>query len=414
MQEMKNQTIKWILVVGARPNFMKIAPLMRAISAHNHKSRTKIQPLLVHTGQHYDLNMSDSFFKDLNLPKPDIYLKVGSGTHGEQTGKILIEFEKILFKEEPDCVIVVGDVNSTLACTLAAVKLHMSVAHVEAGLRSFDRRMPEEINRIVTDTLSDYLFTPSQDADENLAREGIPQEKIFLVGDIMVDSLLLNVEEAKKTNILNQLGLRQKSFNDACLLTNDYCLLTLHRPSNVDQKESFTRIVEGLLAVSSRIPVLFPVHPRTRKQIKKFGIESSFELHPSPHLESEDYYNGNCLKTKIHCFEPFGYLEFLNLMAHAKVVLTDSGGIQEETTVLGIPCITLRDTTERPITLTQGTNVLAKNEPEKIISEAAKILEGKTYKGTFPPFWDGHTAERIVRILVTKSAKGISRKKGIL
>ena len=308
-------------------------------------------------------------------------------------------------------MIVVGDVNSTLACSLAAVKLHMSVAHVEAGLRSCDRRMPEEINRIVTDTLSDYLFTPSQDADENLVREGIPQEKIFLVGDIMVDSLLFNLEEAKKTKILKQLGLRQKSFNNASLLTNDYCLLTLHRPSNVDQKKSFTRIVEGLLSVSSRIPVLFPAHPRTRKQIRKFGMESSFELHSSPQLESEDYYNGNCLKTKIHCFEPFGYLEFLNLMAHAKVVLTDSGGIQEETTVLGIPCITLRDTTERPITLTQGTNVLVKNEPEKIISEAAKILEGKTYNGTFPPFWDGHTAERIVRILVTKSAKGMSRKK---
>ena len=378
---------------------MKIAPLMRAIQAHNDKSDTKISPFLVHTGQHYDVNMSDSFFKDLSLPKPDVYLGVGSGTHGEQTGKILIEFEKALFKEQPDLVIVVGDVNSTLACTLAAVKLHIPVVHVEAGLRSFDRRMPEEINRIITDKLSDYLFTPSPEADENLAREGIPQGKIFLVGNIMVDSLLFNLEQAKKTKILEQLNLIQNYYNNPHLQKTDYCLLTLHRPRNVDRKESLTRIVQALLTISSRMPVLFPIHPRTRKQVKKFRIESCFEFHSSPHLDSEDYYNGNCLKAKIHCFEPFGYLEFLNLMAHAKVVLTDSGGIQEETTVLGIPCITLRDTTERPITLTQGTNVLVKNDPQKISRIVAEILEGKAGKGICPPFWDGHTAERIVKIL---------------
>lgn len=393
------------MAAGARPNFMKIAPLMRAIQAHNGKNNTKISPFLVHTGQHYDLNMSDSFFKDLSLPKPDVYLGVGSGTHGVQTGKILIEFEKVLFKERPTLVIVVGDVNSTLACTLAAVKLCIPVAHVEAGLRSFDRTMPEEINRVVTDSLSDYLFTTSPEADENLLREGIPKEKVFPVGNIMIDSLLFNLEEAKRTDILEQLALRPKSLEYSCVQTTNYCLLTLHRPRNVDRKESLTRIVRGLLTISSRLPVLFPIHPRTLKQVKKFGMESSFEIHPSPHLESGDYYNGNCLKSKIHCFEPFGYLEFLNLMSHAKVVLTDSGGIQEETTFLGIPCITLRDTTERPITLIQGTNVLAMNDPKEIVIKVTKILEGKTNKGTCPPFWDGHTAERIVKILVKKVRK---------
>jgi len=403
---MRDQTIKWILVGGARPNFMKIAPLIRAIRAHNNQNRTKISPFLVHTGQHYDANMSDSFFKDLNLPKPDIYLGVGSGTHAEQTGKVLIEFEKILFKEQPDLVIVVGDVNSTLACALAAVKLHIPVAHVEAGLRSFDRRMPEEINRILTDAVSDYLFTPSPEADKNLLREGIPKEKIFPVGDIMVDSLLFSLKEAKKTNILEQLALRQKSPKEPSLRpTTEYCLLTLHRPSNVDQKKSLTRIVQGLLTVSASLPLLFPVHPRTRKQIKKFGMEPFFEFHTSPHLDSGDYYNGSFLKAKVHCFDPFGYLEFLNLMAHAKVVLTDSGGIQEETTVLGIPCITLRDTTERPITLTQGTNVLVADDPQKIVREVARVLDGNVRKVACPPSWDGHTAERIVQILVTKSTK---------
>ena len=397
-------------MAGVRPNFMKIAPLMRAIHVHNDKNRIKIQPFLVHTGQHYDLNMSDSFFKELNLPKPGVYLGVGSGTHGEQTGKILIEFEKVLFKERPDLVIVVGDVNSTVAGTLASVKLRIPVAHVEAGLRSFDRRMPEEINRIVTDSLSDYLFTTSPEADENLMREGILKEKVFPVGNIMIDSLLFNLEEAKKTDILDRLALRRKSLDESSIPETEYCLLTLHRPANVDQKESLNRIVKGLLTISSKLPVIFPIHPRTLKQVIKFGMESSFEIHPSPHLDSGDYYNGNYLKAKIHCFEPFSYLEFLNLMANAKVVLTDSGGIQEETTVLGVPCITLRDTTERPITLTQGTNVLARNDAKKIVREVEKVLEGKKRKATCPSFWDGHTAERIVRILSKKKMEGLIEK----
>ena len=399
---------KWILVVGARPNFMKVAPLIRAIDKRNSScpsSLITIHYVLVHTGQHYDANMSDAFFRDLRLPNPDLHLGVGSGNHGEQTGRVLIEFERVLLKEQPDLVIVVGDVNSTLACTLAAVKLQIPVAHVEAGLRSFDRKMPEEINRLLTDAISDYLFTPSPEGDENLAKEGIPQEKIFLVGDIMVDSLLFHLDQAKQTNILVRLGLKP---SNTYALTSDlrlppsvvpYALMTLHRPANVDDMQSLDRIIRGLLEVSAHFPILFPVHPRTAKQVKAFGMEGSFQFHSSPDIKPEDYFEGGSLKRKIHCFEPLGYLDFLNLMAHAKVVLTDSGGIQEETTVLNIPCITLRDTTERPITLTEGTNVLVHNDPEKIVAEANKVLEGRRRVGQCPSLWDGHTAERIVGIL---------------
>jgi UDP-N-acetylglucosamine 2-epimerase (non-hydrolysing) len=422
-------TKKWILVVGARPNFMKVAPLIRAIDKHNnacHSSLVTIHYSLIHTGQHYDFNMSDAFFRDLRLPNPDLHLGVGSGNHGEQTGKVLIEFEKVLLKEQPDLVIVVGDVNSTLACALAAVKLHIPLAHVEAGLRSFDRKMPEEINRLLTDAVSDYLFTPSPEGDENLAKEGIPPEKIFLVGDIMVDSLLFHLDQAKKTNILVRLGLKPMSSlrggvpsgteSDLCGLPasgvvypplagadlrplTSYALMTLHRPANVDDKLALERIIRGLLVVSAHFPILFPVHPRTAKQVKAFGMESSFQFHSSPDIKPEDYFEGGSLKRKIHCFDPLGYLDFLNLMAHAKVVLTDSGGIQEETTVLNIPCITLRDTTERPITLTEGTNVLVHNDPEKIVAEGKKALGGQRRVSQCPSLWDGHTAERIVAVL---------------
>jgi UDP-N-acetylglucosamine 2-epimerase (non-hydrolysing) len=358
--------------------------------------------------------MSDAFFRDLRLPNPDLHLGVGSGNHGEQTGRVLIEFEKVLLKEQPDLVIVVGDVNSTLACALAAVKLHIPVAHVEAGLRSFDRKMPEEINRLLTDAISDYLFTPSPEGDENLAKEGIPPERIFLVGDIMVDSLLFHLDQAKKTNILARLGLitttadgRRQTADyrppSSVLSTQSsplsYALMTLHRPANVDDKNALERIVRGLLEVSAHFPILFPVHPRTAKQIKAFGMESSFQFHSSPDIKPEDYFEGGILKRKIHCFDPLGYLDFLNLMSHAKVVLTDSGGIQEETTVLNIPCITLRDTTERPITLTEGTNVLVHNDPEKIVAEVRKVLDGQRRESRCPSLWDGHTAERIVAIL---------------
>jgi UDP-N-acetylglucosamine 2-epimerase (non-hydrolysing) len=394
---------------------MKVAPLVRAINKRNFSDRSSpgaIHYVLVHTGQHYDANMSDAFFRDLKLPEPDLHLGVGSGTHGEQTGKVLIEFEKVLLSERPDLVIVVGDVNSTLACSLAAVKLHIPVAHVEAGLRSFDRNMPEEINRLLTDAVSDYLFTPSIEGNENLVKEGVPQNKIFLVGDIMVDSLLFHLDQARKTNILERLSLnpaisRFSSIPTAPGAEGDHCsqtpscyaLVTLHRPANVDYRESFEAIIRGLLEVSTRLPVLFPIHPRTAKQVKALDLEFAFDFHDSWDIKPERYFEDDKLKRKIHCFAPLGYLDFLNLMSNAKVVLTDSGGIQEETTILNVPCITLRNTTERPITLTEGTNVLVYNDPKKIVVEVEKVLDGPPRLSRCPSLWDGHTAERIVSIL---------------
>jgi len=392
---MNLQALKWILVVGARPNFMKIAPLMRAIKKHNGERRTlNIEPTLVHTGQHYNYDMSQVFFQDLELPQPDIHLGVGSGTHSEQTGRIMIQFEKVLFNERPDLVIVAGDVNSTLACALASVKLHIPVAHIEAGLRSFDRTMPEEINRLLTDAISDYLFTPSPDADENLKKEGIPEDKIFLVGDVMVDSLLFNLEKAKKTHILERLSLQPAqqptSNNLQSSIVNrksvrPYVLLTLHRPSNVDNKDAFLRIINALTEISNRIPIVFPIHPRTRKRLAEFGLDN---------LQSAI--------RNLQLLDPIGYLDFLNLMMHSTFVMTDSGGIQEETTVLGIPCLTLRDTTERPITISSGTNVLVWNDTQKIVEEALKVLDGQCEKGNCPDLWDGNAAERIINIINDK------------
>jgi len=397
---MENKSLKWILVVGARPNFMKIAPLIRAIDKNNNSTHgpelPHIHSVLVHTGQHYDINMSDSFFKDLKLPKPDMHLGVGSGNHGEQTGNVLIKFEKVLLEERPHLVIVVGDVNSTLACALAAVKLHIPVAHVEAGLRSFDRAMPEEINRLLTDAISDYLFTPSPDGDENLIREGITEDKIHLVGDVMVDSLLFNLENAKKSKILGQLGLKQKTTAENCPLNSNYCLLTLHRPSNVDNKEAFLRIINALTEISKKIPIIFPAHPRTRKQVEAFGFQNYF-INSSPQALSPKPQTCG-----IYLIDPLGYLDFLNLMINAKFVMTDSGGIQEETTVLDIPCLTLRDTTERPITISQGTNILVWNDTQKIMDEAKKIMDGRGKKGNCPEMWDGKAAERIVDVLINK------------
>jgi len=392
-----------MLVAAARPNFMKIAPLMRAIARHE-----RIRPVLVHTGQHYDKNMSEAFFRDLGIPEPDIHLGIGSGSHAQQTGRVMIAFEEILLGEKPDLILVVGDVNSTMACALAAVKLHIPVAHVEAGLRSFDRTMPEEINRLVTDAVSDYLFTPSPDGDENLLREGVAEEKIHLVGDIMVDSLLYHLEQAKRTPILDDLGLRRHDGAPGFQGDNGimpYALVTLHRPSNVDDRESFTRIMDGLRRVASRVPVLFPMHPRTRKQVTVHGLESVFTFHErddhGPFFQvHREATTGN--PSTIHVFPPLGYLEFLNLMARAAVVLTDSGGIQQETTVINIPCITLRDTTERPITLTEGTNVLVHNDPDRIEEEAIRALEGRSRRGACPAIWDGRTAERIVATLLDR------------
>ena len=384
--------MKIILVVGARPNFMKIAPLLRAIEKHNasHQSPVTIHHLLVHTGQHYDYEMSQVFFQDLNLPKPDIYLGVGSGTHAEQTAKVMIEFEKVLLKEKPDLVIVVGDVNSTLAAALAAVKLHIPVAHVEAGLRSYDRTMPEEINRLLTDHISDYLFTTSKYDDENLKKEGIPPERIFCVGNTMVDSLLYNKPLAQKSDILEKLGLitnRQSPITP-------YALLTLHRPSNVDSEKALKKILETIHEVAKRIKVVFPAHPRTQKRLREFNIDLQSPIT-----------NYQLLITN-----PLGYLDFLNLMMNSRFVITDSGGIQAETTVLNIPCLTMLDSPIWAITHKQGTNTLVGSDCQKLVKEACKILDSSPVTShqspvtnhQSPSLWDGKAAERIVEIITHK------------
>jgi UDP-N-acetylglucosamine 2-epimerase (non-hydrolysing) len=374
------------LVCGARPNFMKIAPLFRAINKHNASTRsTHIEPLLVHTGQHYDYEMSQIFFQDLELPEPDIYLGVGSGTHAEQTGRVMIEFERVLMNEKPDLVLVVGDVNSTLGAALTAVKLHIPVAHVEAGVRLFDKTVPEEVNRLLTDAVSDYLFTYSIYENRNLKKEGIPEEKLFFVGNVMVDSLLHSKEKAAGRTILSRLGLK----------TGFYCISTFHRPENVDNGAVLLKIVDALKEVSKQIPVIFPCHPRTARMIKQFQMSHLFKVH-----ENGDTVNFN--NNHIHLITPLGYLDFLQLMMNSKFVITDSGGIQEETTVLNIPCLTLRDTPDRPVTVEEGTNTMVGKDSGKIKSEVTNILNGKGKTGRIPDLWDGKTAERIIAILVKK------------
>lgn len=359
-------------VVGARPNFMKIAPLIDEMKKH-----PEIEARLVHTGQHYDEKMSKLFFNDLGLPMPDVYLGVGSGGHGEQTGKIMIEFEKIISADKPDLVLVVGDVNSTIACGLVAVKLGIKLAHVEAGLRSHDRTMPEEINRVLTDQISDYLFLTERSAFANLAREGIALEKAHFTGNVMIDSLMKHRDRAEQSTSLQDLKLASRKFG----------LITLHRPSNVDVRENLESILGALLQIQRDLPLVFPVHPRTRKQMKLFGFEERIAR------------AGNLILT-----DPLGYLDFLKLMAHARLVITDSGGIQEETTVLGVPCITVRENTERPVTVTEGTNVVIGMSPQRILEESRRILDGRGKKGGVPEFWDGRAAERIVNILLEKEA----------
>jgi UDP-N-acetylglucosamine 2-epimerase (non-hydrolysing) len=365
--------LKVINVVGARPNFMKVAPVVAAMK----KRPTDFLPLVLHTGQHYDASMSDAFFTDLDLPQPDVYLGVGSGSHAVQTAAIMERFEPVVLKEQPDWVLVVGDVNSTIACALVCVKLGVKVAHVEAGLRSRDRTMPEEINRLLTDQIADLLFTPSVDADQNLLAEGIPPERISFVGNIMIDSLFRNLQRACESNIKSEMGLTDRQ----------YAVLTLHRPSNVDNRETFGRILSALEAIASQLPIVFPVHPRTRKTITQFGLAERIAS-----------------ATNLRLIEPLGYLDFLSLYSTARLVLTDSGGIQEETTALGIPCLTLRENTERPITVEMGTNIVVGTDTRKIVSEAAAILNGAGAKGTRqPPLWDGHTAERILDVLMNWS-----------
>lgn len=366
MMTAEERPIKVINVVGARPNFMKMAPILQAME----NRRGEIEPRLVHTGQHYDDAMSGSFFRDLGMKQPDIHLEARGGTYTEQTTQIMLAFEKVMAVERPDWVIVVGDVNSTLACALVANKMSVRVAHVEAGLRSFDREMPEEINRLLTDRLSDLLLTPSKDADANLFREGVEPFRIARVGNVMIDTLFKQVERAKSSTILNRLEIAGREF----------AVLTLHRPSNVDDPNALSGILQAIAEICQEIPVIFPVHPRTQARIEQFGLQTPPDL---------------------RLIEPLGYLDFLRLWGGSRLTLTDSGGLQEETTALGVPCLTLRENTERPITIEEGTNQLVGRDPARILAAAREILSSTTSKPPrVPELWDGRAAERIVDALL--------------
>jgi UDP-N-acetylglucosamine 2-epimerase (non-hydrolysing) len=363
--------LKVINVVGARPNFMKVAPIVEAMG----RRAAEFAPFVVHTGQHYDAQMSDAFFRDLGLPRPDVHLGVGSGSHAQQTASVMRLFEPVVLEEKPDWVLVVGDVNSTLACALVCAKLLIPVAHVEAGLRSRDRTMPEEVNRVLTDQIADLLLTPSADADRNLLAEGIPRERIRLVGNVMIDSLLKHLALSRGSRAREELGVEGR----------DYAVVTLHRPSNVDDPATLRGIVTALVRISVRLPVVFPAHPRTRKMLAEFGLLESVRGAPALSL-----------------VEPLGYLDFLRLYSGAALVLTDSGGIQEETTALGIPCLTLRENTERPVTVEAGTNKVVGRDPARIVREAESALALRRDGGTarVPPLWDGKTADRILDALL--------------
>jgi UDP-N-acetylglucosamine 2-epimerase (non-hydrolysing) len=345
-------------VVGARPNFMKLAPVLSGLG-----KRSGVRQTLVHTGQHFDVNMSDVFFQQLAIPEPDVNLLVGAGSHASQTAEIMIRFEPVVLDRRPDLVLVYGDVNSTVAAALVCAKLKMPVGHVEAGLRSFDRTMPEEINRLVTDQLADLLFTPSEDGDLNLQREGVAPEKIHQVGNVMIDSLSRFLPAACQSNTNG--------------FPNRYALVTLHRPSNVDEGPALQGILTSLLEISQQLAVVFPVHPRTRQRIAEFGFNT----------------------TQLLLLDPLPYVEFLNLQRRATVVITDSGGIQEETTYLGVPCLTVRNNTERPVTVSMGTNILVGQDSHKLRQEVAKILDGHAKKGAIPPLWDGLAGERIADVV---------------
>jgi UDP-N-acetylglucosamine 2-epimerase (non-hydrolysing) len=362
---------KLLNICGARPNFMKIAALVRAYAAH-----PSLASVLVHTGQHYDERMSALFFRELDLPEPDVNLEVGSGSHAQQTAEIMRRFEPVLLEQRPDWVVVVGDVNSTIACSLVAAKLGVRVAHVEAGLRSFDREMPEEINRLLTDQLSDLLFVTERSGVENLRREGIAPERVHLVGNVMIDTLLRHRERARRSRALEELGLDAGS----------YVVVTLHRPSNVDEAAPLRGIVLALQAISRTAPVVFTAHPRTHKRLGETGLLDLFGAGP-----------------RLRLVEPLGYLDFLHLTANARAVLTDSGGVQEETTILDVPCLTLRRNTERPVTLTHGTNRLVAPERDAILAAWADVEANRWRRGATPELWDGKAGERIAAILAAAS-----------
>jgi len=369
--------LKILNVVGARPNLPKIAPLLREMQKH-----PEIEAVLLHTGQHYDEGLSDIFFRQMGIPEPHVNLEVGSGSHALQTAEILKRVEPVLAEHKPDIALVVGDVNSTIAVSLAAVKMGIRVAHVEAGLRSFDRTMPEEINRVLTDALADYLFVTEEDAIENLVREGRPRESIFLVGNVMIDSLRHFLPIAQQSPAGEELGLKNGAG------WRRFGVLTLHRPSNVDSSDKLRELLGAIDAVAAEIPLIFPVHPRTQQRIAQSGIQ------PHPQLRM---------------IAPVGYLEFLCLLSKAALVLTDSGGIQEETTALGVPCLTLRENTERTVTISEGTNRLVGTDPAKIVADDRETLNGKGKTGKIPPLWDGHAAQRIVEILLKPAPRECSQ-----
>ena len=368
--------MKILNIVGARPNFMKVAPLHRAFSKN-----PNITSKIIHTGQHFDAKMSDVFFEQLELPKPHYFLGVGGGSHTEVTARTMIEFEKIVRQEKPDVVLVVGDVNATLACALVAVKEHIPLVHVEAGLRSGDRKMPEEINRILVDSIADHLFITEQDGLDNLKKEGVDAQKVHFVGNVMIDSLIYYKEKASKLNIAGQMKIE-----------GDYILVTMHRPANVDTKEGLESILEIIENASLHLSIVFPIHPRTKNNMERFGLTERLNDIPN-----------------VFITEPQGYLEFLNLMDNAKIIVTDSGGIQEETTFLKIPCLTFRDSTERPITVTMGTNQLLSDlNPVTAYQKIKDVLDGNFKKGQIPPLWDGHAAERIADKIIELYGKKIA------